>query len=235
MRDPYLYEDVDVLVNLGGIQDAEVLKVAEADVTAYTMASLYSMQFEKFDSQTLLEMHRIIFGDLYAWAGQIRTIQMTKSEYVLGGDTVRYAAPKEIKQEITAVCKEIPRLKKGKDREDLIFRVVRISAKLWQIHPFREGNTRTVVSFSMLLAKSLGLTVNPKLFEDNAAYVRNALVWASQGIYSKFEYLERIYFDAMGSEKALPDWKETGGENYSLVNGYYVANQKEIPHQYEGE
>ncbi len=47
MRDPYLYEDVDVLINLGNIKDSEMLKSAEADITSYTMAALYNTQFDK--------------------------------------------------------------------------------------------------------------------------------------------------------------------------------------------
>lgn len=235
MRDPYLYEDVDVLINLGNIKDAETLRQAEADVTGYTTVALYHQEFDKFDSAALLEAHRIIFGDLYPWAGETRAIQMTKPEYVLGGDTVRYSDPKEIKKELTATCKEISALKKVTSKEDLIFRIVRITAKLWQIHPFREGNTRTVVAFSVLLAQSLALEVNYALFAENAAYLRNALVWASQGIYSKFEYLERIYFDAMGgSNETMADTK-VENEKYTMVNGYYVADLKELPHKYEGE
>ena len=235
MRDPYLYEDTDVLINLGNIKNPEVLKLAEADVTGYTMTALYNTVFDRFDRRALLEAHRIIFGDLYPWAGEIRTIQMTKPEYVLGGDTVRYSHPKEIKRELAAACKEIPMLKKAKDQSDLIFRIVRITAKLWQIHPFREGNTRTVVAFSVLLAQSFGLEVNPDLFAENAAYLRNALVWASQGIYSKFEYLERIYFDALGGDNENMADTKMENEKYTMVNGYYVADLKEMPHKYEGE
>ena len=235
MRDPYLYKDADVLINLGNIKDAEVLKSAEADITSYTMAALYNTEFNRFDAQALFEAHRIIFGDLYPWAGEVRAIQMTKPEQVLGGDTVRYSHPKEIKKELAAVFKEIPALKKAKDRDDLIFRIVRITAKLWEIHPFREGNTRTVVAFSVLLAQNFWVEVNSKLFEDHAAYFRNALVWASQGIYSKFEYLERIYFDAMGSEKTFDVPSESGDEKYTTIGGYYVADQEEQPHKFEGE
>lgn len=235
MRDSYLYEDVDVLINLGNIKDAETLRQAEADVTGYTLASLYHQEFDKFDSAALLEVHWIIFGDLYPWAGEIRTIQMTKPEHVLGGDTVRYSYPKEIKKELAVACKEFSALKKVTGKGNLIFRIVRITAKLWQIHPFREGNTRTVIAFSVLLAQSLGLEVNHALFAENAAYLRNALVWASQGIYSKFEYLERIYFDAIGGDKETGADTKAENEKYTMVNGYYVADLKELPHKYEGE
>lgn len=229
MRDPYLYEDADVLINLGNIKDPGVLRLAEADVTSYTIAALYNTPLNQYDSRSLLEAHRIIFDDLYPWAGEIRTIQMSKPEYVQGGDTVRYSHPKEIKKELAAACKEISLLKKVKDRENLIFRIVRITAKLWQIHPFREGNTRTVVATSVLLAQSLGIEVNHKLFEEHAAYVRNALVWASQGMYLKFEYLERIYFDAMDGEKSIGKITRVKNGKYTTVNGYYVAGQEEQP------
>lgn len=50
MRDPYLYDDADVLINLGGIKDEAFFKTVEADITGYTMAALYSTEFAKFDS-----------------------------------------------------------------------------------------------------------------------------------------------------------------------------------------
>ena len=77
-------------------------------------------------------------------------------------------------------------------------------ARLWKIHPFREGNTRTTVSFVCQYADEIGLMMNRKLFEDNAGYVRTALVaynaYFSDGTnFSKKEYLERIVYDALGS------------------------------------
>ena len=70
-------------------------------------------------------------------------------------------------------------------------------ANIWQIHPFRKGNTRTIIVFTVLLAKSMGYEVNHHLFREHAYYLRNALVWALQGMYSKYEYIERIFFDAI--------------------------------------
>lgn len=84
---------------------------------------------------------------------------------------MRYSHPKEIKKELAVVLKETTTLKQAKDRNDLIFRIVRITAKLWQIHPFREGNTRAIVAFSILLAQHHGIEVNSLLFEKHAAYV----------------------------------------------------------------
>ena len=186
MRDPYLYDDADVLKNLAGIRDYELLRKAEADITNLAMAGIYNRRYEKFNTDTLRDIHRTIFGQIYDWAGEFRTIQMIKPEDVLGGDTVRYAYPKEIKKQLNDSMKELAKLKRtGENDSDIVFRMVRLLAQIWQTHPFREGNTRSVIVFAVLYAKSLGFEVNHELFRIHSSYVRNALVWASQGIYSK--------------------------------------------------
>lgn len=128
-------------------------------------------------------MLNLAYGLVFDWAGEFRTIQMVKYEDVLGGDTVRYAYPKEIKKQLNETMKEIAKPKRtGDNDKDIVFKLVRIIASIWQTHPFREGNTRTVIVFAVLLAKSLGFEVEHELFKTNSAYVRNALVWASQGM-----------------------------------------------------
>ena len=234
MRDPYLYEDIPVLKNKGGIKDAELLKKAEGDITQYSMTVVYGTKVEKFDTAALCEIHRIIFGDIYSFAGKFRTIQMTKPEMVLGGDTVRYSSPDDIIKELNSISKEIVKLKSVKDKKEILFRLIRITASIWQIHPFREGNTRAVISFSVLLAECLGIELDYEIFQKHAAYVRNSLVWCCQGIYSKFEYLEKIYYDAAGMLEAFHDLKQkTETKDYTVVNGYYVADYKEMPHEYD--
>ena len=94
--------------------------------------------------------------------------------------------------------KEISKLKPTMAKKDIVFRIVRITAAIWQTHPFREGNTRSVIAFSVLLAAKLGVELDYELFAKHAAYVRNALVWCTQGMYSIYDYLENIYFDAAG-------------------------------------
>lgn len=234
MRDPYLYDDADVLRNLAGIKDADLLHKAEADITNLAMTGIYNVKFDSFDTATLQEVHRIIFGQIYDWAGEFRTIQMTKPEDVLGGDTVRYAYPKEIKRQLTASMKELSKLKRtGENDRDVVFRLVRILAQIWQTHPFREGNTRSVVVFAVLLSNAMDFSVEHELFQLNAAYVRNALVWASQGIYSKYEYLERIFFDAVLHDAATnADNLPGSAKKYDQIGDYRVKDYKERPHEY---
>lgn len=237
MRDPYLYADADVLKNLAGIRDYELLRKAEADITSLAMAGIYNRRYERFNTDTLRDIHRTIFGQIYDWAGEFRTIQMIKPEDVLGGDTVRYAYPKEIKKQLNDSVKELAKLKRtGENDRDIVFRTVRLLAQIWQTHPFREGNTRSVIVFAVLYAKSLGFEVNHELFRTHSSYVRNALVWASQGIYSKYEYLERIFFDAILGSDVGQDTPESDSERkYEQIGDYKVKDYKERPHEYTDE
>ena len=69
-------------------------------------------------------------------------------------------------------------------------------AALWKIHPFREGNTRTIVTFMCQFIEKEGVPLDRKLFERNAAFLRSALVAATavfpDGDYRKVEYLYKI-------------------------------------------
>jgi len=235
MRDPYFFDDVDVLRNLGNIRDAEKLRRAEGDVTRHTLAMVYAHRFTRFNTETLCEIHRIIFDCLFDWAGEFRTIPVIKREEILGGDTVRYAYPDQIKKELDEASKEIARLKKSETKLDLLFKLVRLTAKIWQTHPFREGNTRAVISFIVLLAEHLQIEIDYSLFEKHAAYVRNALVWAAQGIYSKYEYLERIFYDAGGAAPVGENVETAAPKDYTHIESYYVAGYKEQPHTYLDE
>lgn len=235
MRDPYLYDDVDVLKNLANIKDAELLRTAEADITNLAMTAIYNKKYDKFSADTLCDIHRTIFGQIYDWGGEYRTIMMTKPEDVLGGDTVRYAYPKEIKKQLAETMKEVGKLKRTGDNDrDIVFRLTRIIAAIWQTHPFREGNTRTVIVFAVLLAKSLGFEVDHELFKEHSSYVRNALVWASQGMYSEYQYIERIFFDAILNEDNTPeDITSEKTDKYEKIGDYKVKDYVERPHEYK--
>lgn len=231
-RDPYLYDDVPVLKNIPGIKDSEELKEAEGNLTSMSMCIVYAQAYDKFNTSTLQDIHKTIFGGLYEWAGEFRTIPIMKTEEVLGGDSVRYAQPGEIKKQLDFTSKEIAKLKPTENKKELLFRIVRITGSIWQTHPFREGNTRSVVAFSVLLAAKLGIKLDYFLFAKYASYVRNALVWCTQGIYSKFEYLEKIYFDAAGLLNDMLVADTSKGKDYSVIEGYRVADYREQPHTY---
>lgn len=91
MHDPYLIPNTDVLQNRLDISDKELLERAEADITYFKLLDIDAWFEDKpLNSETFLAVHKYIFGDLYEWAGAIRTIPIYKEEAVLGGVSLNY-------------------------------------------------------------------------------------------------------------------------------------------------
>ncbi|MCR5544888.1 MAG: Fic family protein [Lachnospiraceae bacterium] len=204
MRDPYLYKNTNVLINKFHIKDQSFLNEAEADYVVFRLKDLALHPMKGFyDCRHFLKMHEFIFQDIFEWAGQVRTIPIYKEEDVLGGMSIEYSEPDQILTDIEAALSDIPKHDwKAMSHEEVTNQLCDTVALLWKIHPFREGNTRTTVTFCCQYADEAGLNINRKLFEDNAAYVRTALVaynaYFSDGSdFSKKEYLRRIVGDAL--------------------------------------
>jgi cell filamentation protein len=199
MRDPYLWSDTGLLKNLIGIKDAVQLEAAEADITAIKLLTVDGAVVAlPFDFSRLLAIHRHVFGDLFDWAGSVRTISIVKGERILGGDTVRYSQPGSIQCDAEKVLAEINSAHwYAFDIHETAARFAKLIAALWQVHPFREGNTRTTITFATQFAEAHGFRMDKSLLKDSAAYVRDALVKASDGQYSEYEYLARIFEDAI--------------------------------------
>ena len=153
-------------------------------------------------------MHQYIFQDMYEWAGQQRKLNIYKEEHVLGGLSVDYSDVFDIAKNAESILTEM-RAKEWNSM-DLHTSAVEFSdslAKLWRVHPFREGNTRTVVTFCCQYADEIGLTPDRDLFENNAQYVRTALVaynaiFDDLGDISKPEYLLKIVEDAIKNKES---------------------------------
>lgn len=101
---------------------------------------------------------------------------------------------------------------------------------IWRVHPYREGNTRTVSIFMKLFAEAQGLQFNEQLLSKNAGYVRNALVLAVVEESPEPEYLLKIITDALGLAKIgfVPKQK-TNDEKYKIIEQYRVSNYEEKP------
>lgn len=204
MKDPYIYSETNVLVNLLSIQDSEILEKAEAEYTAYRLSGLVTDTTMKlFDFSLLCHIHYQIFQDIYEWAGKPRIINIEKSERALGGLSIEYSDCFDIKRDADAILYAMNHYDWNKASfQDVIKSFSSFMAGLWKVHPFREGNTRTVVTFCNKFIESKGYSINQELLADNAEYLRTALV-AANAIFSdigdkrKPEYLERIVSDAL--------------------------------------
>lgn len=204
MKDIYLYEDCPVLINKLGIKKQEKLDDAEADYVTYRLKNLAMHPLKgKYDYDHFMRMHHYIFQDLYEWAGQQRKLNIYKEEPVLGGLSVDYSDVFDIKNDASLALNEMVTTK-WHDLNDSqkAKQFSKSLARLWKVHCFREGNTRTAITFCCQYADEKGFSINRKLFEQNSQYVRTALVaynavFEDLGDLSKKEYLEQIVFDAI--------------------------------------
>lgn len=204
MRDIYLYEDCEVLKNLLNIKNSEMLDEAEAGYVAFRLKEIVmNPLLGRYDYRHLLQMHKYIFQDMYEWAGQQRKQNIYKEEPVLGGLSVAYSDVSDIAKDAEHALKEM----RNKSWENMNLHEASLQfsdslAKIWRVHPFREGNTRTTITFCCQYADEIGLKPDRELFENNAQYVRTALVaynavFNDIGDVSKPEYLINIVKDAI--------------------------------------
>ena len=146
MRDPYLYPDSDVLKNLSDIHDMGMLKNMEADYTSFRLSEVVMDNTERqYNFEALCNMHYNIFQDVYEWAGKPRVINIEKAEIVLGEISVEYSDCFDIVKDAEQVLDEMNHYDwQNASFENVVRKFSDYMAKLWRVHPYREGNTRTV-------------------------------------------------------------------------------------------
>lgn len=176
----------------------------EADYTSIRLAELVTKEsVSRFDFAALCDMHYYIFQDVYEWAGQVRIINIEKAEPALGGISIEYSDCFDIEKDAIYVLDKMNQYAWEKASiEEVAKKFSKYLAKLWKVHPYREGNTRTIVTFGSQFIESKGFYIDSDLFKDNAQYMRTALVAASAffsdlGDKRKPEYLEAIVRDAL--------------------------------------
>lgn len=198
-KDPYVYS-TGTLINKLGIRGYQELRQAEADICFGRLITVdRDVEFTDFDLEYLKRIHKYILGDIFDWAGELRSVQMVKAEDVLGGDTVRYSYPSEIKREASKILKEMNEIN-WSEISDIDKKVEMFSkkiAQLWQVHPFRDGNTRTITTFAFKFAKEHDFEMYKPLMLEHLDYVRKSFVKASDGQYSDYTYLNKIVKDSI--------------------------------------
>lgn len=204
MRDPYIYPHTSTLKNLADIQDEKELSCMEAEYTSLRLAELVVKESAgRFDFAALCEMHRYIFQDVYEWAGKIRVINIEKAEPALGGISIEYSDFSNIEKDLEDALTAMNQFAwETASIENAAERFSGYMAEIWKVHPYREGNTRTIVTFCCQFIESRGMYIDSDLLKDNAQYVRTALAAASAvftdlGDRRKPEYLIKIVSDAL--------------------------------------
>ena len=221
--DPYMDRKNGLLKNTLNITDRDTLNRAEAHYTSLNMREMVQNPIEgKFDFAHLCKIHEAIFKDVYEWAGSPRIINIEKPERVLGGLSVEYTECDEIHREANMILTKMNATDWNKlTLDEKAVEFSKHMADLWKVHPFREGNTRTTVTFCCDFADSNGFGLDRNLFKDNSEYMRDALVAASAkfsdiGDHSQPEHLYKIVKDSMErGEKARQ--AEKGEKNASTM------------------
>lgn len=150
--DPYTDPKSGVLINRLGISDPEQLRQAEADHSRVRIAELRERPLAgDYDLKHLQGFHQRIFGDVYPWAGDVRSVPMTKGQSM-------FARPEYIESEgrkVFAALKADNHLK-GMDRDHFIDRAAYHLTEVNALHPFREGNGRAQFAMFEQLGREAG-------------------------------------------------------------------------------
>lgn len=171
---------------------AHTERTEEADKVSVRIAQLLSEKAFVFSPAQYLSVHQKLFASIYKHAGKIRDYNITKAEWVLDGDTVMYGGASELRATLAA---ERNFSYKDLTMDQIIKHLAIFVSRLWQIHVFAEGNTRTTAVFFIKYLRTLGFDVTNDIFAENAWYFRNALVRANytnlqKGVHETTEYLE---------------------------------------------
>lgn len=177
----YCYPNTDTLINFFQVKDSDKLQEIESHITSINIAELYTLKHIKgdFNFEHLKAIHKFIFKELYPFAGQVRTVDISKGELFC------------LSQHIDSFAKDIFKgIQKdnylmGLDKCTFIEKVSELMGDLNALHPFREGNGRTQRAFIKLLGEVAGYNIN--FSKVNSEQMINASIKSFHGDNSGFE------------------------------------------------
>ena len=156
-----------VLYNLADIQDEKILLLYESLKVTKRVEELFDNPIKIKDSSSLLKIHKHLFQDVYKWAGNVRTVNISKDgKPFFEGERFNIAF-----QYVDSLILEYRTIKKT-DRKEIASKLAEILDNINYLHPFREGNGRTQREFLRLLALEKGLTLNLNPPDNKNVYER---------------------------------------------------------------
>ena len=189
------------------VQQSDEERTEEADKVSSRIAEILSETAFSFSPNEYISIHRKLFQGIYKHAGKIRDYNITKKEWVLDGATVMYGSASELRATLEYdFSQEKDFSYRGLSMDEIIHHLAVFVSRLWQIHIFGEGNTRTTAVFFIKYLRTLGFSATNDIFAENAWYFRNALVRANytnlqKGIHETTEYLELFLRNLLLNEK----------------------------------
>jgi cell filamentation protein len=150
-EDPYFDDEHGLLLNRLGIVDPAELAEVEAELTALRLVELHEASLPgAYDLDHLRAFHRYIFGDLFVWAGELRSVVIGK------GDV--FCLPRFIESFASDVFGRLAATNhlRGLNRSEFVDRLADLFADVNALHPFREGNGRAQRAFLAQLSEDAG-------------------------------------------------------------------------------
>jgi cell filamentation protein len=154
-EDPYADPATGVLRNKLGLRTTGELEAAEREITHAALIFLKESPVPpSYDLRHLCAIHRRIFGDIYDWAGQLRTVAIAKGSW--------FCLPQYIESSAAATFQALhdESLLRGLPRETFTERLTFYLGEINAIHPFREGNGRAQRAFLEQLAGDAGFVLD---------------------------------------------------------------------------
>lgn len=146
-------EESECLPNLQGLTQAD--EIAEAEFEGFLMAEILLTEqltsATRFSCRYICDIHKLALGELYAFAGKYRTVNMSKGGFLF--PSALYI-PESMQIFETEILNKLP--EHYTDRHKLIKDVARVHGELLFIHPFREGNGRTARILANLMVRKEG-------------------------------------------------------------------------------
>lgn len=177
------YPGTSVLINKLNIRDEQVLAQVEADITKLRISQWeLNPLADTFDFNHYKAIHAHLFSDLYDWAGQIRTVDLSKKG-------TRFCSAAEIENRAGLIFTRLYQLNFLKSMEHSVFveELTDFYCSTNELHPFREGNGRTQRLFLSQLTTNAGYTLNFSDMDGDLLMI--ATIQAAQGVADLLKHL----------------------------------------------
>ena len=221
----------------------------EADKVSANIAKILASKTFAFNTNGYVSLHRRIFEGVFKHAGEIRQYDISKKEWVLEGDSVNYLNWEDLRRALDWDIEQEKNFSyKGLTDDEKIEHIAKFVSGIWQIHAFREGNTRTTAIFTIQYLRSLGYEVNNEMFAKHSWYFRNALVRANyrniqKGIDYSPIYLVRFFRNLLLKDswvlknrylriRPTDDWKEQPRIGTPQVPRKLSSSTPQVPHKF---
>ena len=149
----------------------------ECDFVSMRIVELLSLDNFELSVDYLKYIHKYLFQDVYEFAGEFRKIDFSKYEKILNNDSVAYGDCKTLTESLEYdISLEKEKNYKNMSIVEVIKNITDFTSSIWQVHPFREGNTRTTAVFIYKYLNSLNFNQDISIYNNKTSYFRNSLV-----------------------------------------------------------